>query len=341
MSELPIVAANKTGRRAVDKVDSARRSATREAQIDWLRRHLWRLEDFGLEVTETAEVQSPRRGGWSRYDQNEGKVEIERTALDRDAPDAAFADAQHAAYRIIGGYLLCGPEDEDTPGHQGHPRRKRTGNAAPCVAKPDADGQYRALQYVLRVFADRRMARSHGPNWEERNEEDSRREILRMHTPNEAGGEAAGGRSSLPWLANAEVEAEAARLARELEDALGDDLREGPGGPLERDPPTWQRWILRGEYIRTRREAAGLRCRRRSVISSTYSERVLSVSTAELTSWIKGQAIQRAMPELAAEEREFLLTGITPEEWGGEQDGGEQVDAMAGDDRTPNKERAP
>jgi hypothetical protein len=31
--------------------------------------------------------------------------------------------------------------------------------------------------------------------------------------------------------------------------------------------------------------------------------------------WKAGEMIQVAMPELTADEREFLMTGITPEEW--------------------------
>jgi len=31
--------------------------------------------------------------------------------------------------------------------------------------------------------------------------------------------------------------------------------------------------------------------------------------------WKGGELIQNAMPNLSADEREFLMTGITPEEW--------------------------
>ena len=31
--------------------------------------------------------------------------------------------------------------------------------------------------------------------------------------------------------------------------------------------------------------------------------------------WMKGELVQRAFPFLTAGEREFLMTGITPEEW--------------------------
>ena len=31
--------------------------------------------------------------------------------------------------------------------------------------------------------------------------------------------------------------------------------------------------------------------------------------------WQNGKSIQNAMPYLTADEREFIMTGITPEEW--------------------------
>ncbi len=41
----------------------------------------------------------------------------------------------------------------------------------------------------------------------------------------------------------------------------------------------------------------------------------IPVTLAQLTMWKGGELIQRAMPNLSADEREFLMTGITPEEW--------------------------
>ena len=277
----------------------------RGGQIDWLRRHLRRLEDFGLTVREASAEEHETHLGASRYNQNEGTVEIEAGAL---APVAgqtpSFPEAQHSAYRIIGGYLLCGPEDEATAGGRGHPRRGRTGNAPPCLAQADGRGRHPALQYVLRRFAERRMARAHGPNWHD-------------EQPGAGTGVLApgAGRNALPWLPNADVEDAATRLVRDLEGSLGDDLQEGPWGPLGSDPPTWDRWLIRDEWIRTRTEEDGLRCRRRSAITGRYKERVLAMRTSQLEAWLRGQAIQVAIPQLAPEEREFLLTGVTAEEW--------------------------
>lgn len=41
----------------------------------------------------------------------------------------------------------------------------------------------------------------------------------------------------------------------------------------------------------------------------------LDVTQEQLDAWRSGMVIQRAMPNLSADEREFILTGITPAEW--------------------------
>jgi len=42
----------------------------------------------------------------------------------------------------------------------------------------------------------------------------------------------------------------------------------------------------------------------------------LPITWAELDAWLKGPGlIQTMLPQLNAEQREFLLTGYTPEDW--------------------------
>lgn len=41
----------------------------------------------------------------------------------------------------------------------------------------------------------------------------------------------------------------------------------------------------------------------------------LPITKQQLDRWNDGMPIQDAMPNLTAEQREFLMTGITPEEW--------------------------
>ena len=42
----------------------------------------------------------------------------------------------------------------------------------------------------------------------------------------------------------------------------------------------------------------------------------LEITEAQVYDWVNGASIQDAMPNLSAEGREFLMTGITQVEWG-------------------------
>jgi hypothetical protein len=41
----------------------------------------------------------------------------------------------------------------------------------------------------------------------------------------------------------------------------------------------------------------------------------IDVTPEQIEAWKSGKMIQEAMPHLSADDREFLITGITPEEW--------------------------
>ena len=41
----------------------------------------------------------------------------------------------------------------------------------------------------------------------------------------------------------------------------------------------------------------------------------INVTQEQIALWESGTLIQNAMPNLSADEREFIKTGITPEEW--------------------------
>lgn len=47
--------------------------------------------------------------------------------------------------------------------------------------------------------------------------------------------------------------------------------------------------------------------------NTTYWD--MPISQAQLDAWVDGELIQNAMPHLTADQREFLMTGITPSEW--------------------------
>lgn len=46
-----------------------------------------------------------------------------------------------------------------------------------------------------------------------------------------------------------------------------------------------------------------------------YNEREIDVTPEQIYAWQNGALIQEAMPNLSADDREFIMTGITPEVW--------------------------
>ena len=55
--------------------------------------------------------------------------------------------------------------------------------------------------------------------------------------------------------------------------------------------------------------------KRRSPFSDKENELEIDVNEYQLKLWQTGTPIQIAMPHLSADDREFIMTGITPEEW--------------------------
>ena len=54
---------------------------------------------------------------------------------------------------------------------------------------------------------------------------------------------------------------------------------------------------------------------RRSPLTGRTSTMRMDISEGALQAWQGGMLIQDAMPNLSANEREFVMTGITPYEW--------------------------
>lgn len=53
-----------------------------------------------------------------------------------------------------------------------------------------------------------------------------------------------------------------------------------------------------------------------SLFTGKIHTRILKLNKTQYENWaLKGMLIQDAMPHLSADEREFFLTGATPEEW--------------------------
>jgi hypothetical protein len=54
---------------------------------------------------------------------------------------------------------------------------------------------------------------------------------------------------------------------------------------------------------------------KKSSISGVIHSMDLDITPEQLQRWNTGEKIQNVFPRLTADEREFLMTGITPEEW--------------------------
>jgi hypothetical protein len=52
-----------------------------------------------------------------------------------------------------------------------------------------------------------------------------------------------------------------------------------------------------------------------SMLSKLERSLELDVTAEEIKAWKSGMLIQDAMPRLTTDEREFMMTGITAEEW--------------------------
>jgi len=60
---------------------------------------------------------------------------------------------------------------------------------------------------------------------------------------------------------------------------------------------------------------------KKSMLTGNVSMRYIPVTEEQVMRWERGELIQNAMPELSLDDREFLMTGITPLEWGTALDG--------------------
>jgi len=54
---------------------------------------------------------------------------------------------------------------------------------------------------------------------------------------------------------------------------------------------------------------------RKSTLSGNVNIMDIDVTPMQVASWEQGELVQNAMPNLSADEREFIMSGITPTEW--------------------------
>ena len=54
---------------------------------------------------------------------------------------------------------------------------------------------------------------------------------------------------------------------------------------------------------------------RTSIVTNVTRTREIDITPEQVLSWVAGTAIQNAAPHLDEDDREFVITGIVPEEW--------------------------
>ena len=54
---------------------------------------------------------------------------------------------------------------------------------------------------------------------------------------------------------------------------------------------------------------------RTSILSGKTRTKQINVNQSQIDKWVAGMLIQDAMPNISVDEREFIMTGSTPEEW--------------------------
>lgn len=52
-----------------------------------------------------------------------------------------------------------------------------------------------------------------------------------------------------------------------------------------------------------------------SILTGETRTKEINVTKAQYDAWLDGTLIQDAMPHLSADDREFILTGVTETEW--------------------------
>ena len=74
---------------------------------------------------------------------------------------------------------------------------------------------------------------------------------------------------------------------------------------------------------------------RTSRISAETNVMEIDVTQEQLALWESGMLIQEAMPNIGSDEREFIMTGITPQEW----DNAMGIDEEEEDDGQPSEQQ--
>jgi len=62
---------------------------------------------------------------------------------------------------------------------------------------------------------------------------------------------------------------------------------------------------------------------RKSMLSGIERTLDLDITPQQAADYLNGKLIQEAFPNLSADDREFIMTGITPDEWEAQFEDGE------------------
>jgi hypothetical protein len=54
---------------------------------------------------------------------------------------------------------------------------------------------------------------------------------------------------------------------------------------------------------------------RRSPVTMKLNRKLINCTMEQLTDWERGKHIQDAMPQVSADDREFIVSGCTKEDW--------------------------
>ena len=73
---------------------------------------------------------------------------------------------------------------------------------------------------------------------------------------------------------------------------------------------------------------------RQSTLTGETHQKEINVTQSQIDNWQAGVHIQNAMPQLSIHDREFIMTGITSEEW--DEHFAEDEDYEMEDLRDPN-----
>jgi len=58
-----------------------------------------------------------------------------------------------------------------------------------------------------------------------------------------------------------------------------------------------------------------MKIKRKHPFTGELNEREISITPQQLSSWYNGISIQNAMPNISADDREYILTGLLPGEY--------------------------